>query len=172
MTTPSAAPSPARGLYFEEFQTGSTFHSRGRTITEADIVNFAGLTGDYNPLHTDAEYAKSSIFGERIAHGMLGLSYTIGLAYQLGFLEGTIIAFTEVNWKFRAPIKIGDTIHVEMTVGELKDAPKMGGGLVTTQLKLVNQAGVTTQKGETTFLMRHRPATAEPTLPSEPASGS
>ena len=159
--TNQPTPAAARGLYFEEFILGASFTSRGRTITEADIVAFAGLTGDYNPLHTDAEYAKKTIFGERIAHGMLGLSYTIGMAYQLGFLEGTIIAFTEVNWKFRAPIKIGDTIHVEMIVAEVKDAPKMGGGLVTTNLKLVNQNGVVTQKGETIFLMRHRPAETE-----------
>src|SRR5579859_2099402 len=150
------------GLYFEEFQQDATFATRGRTITEADIVNFAGLTGDYNPMHTDAEYAKKTMFGERIAHGMLGLSFVVGLTYQLGFLEGTIIAFLEINqWKFRAPIKIGDTIHVESTVTELKDAPRLGGGLVTTSLKLINQRGEVTQKGEMTFLLAKRPVEAE-----------
>jgi len=168
MTNQPPVTSTARGLYFEEFITGASYISRGRTITEADIVTFAGLTGDYNPLHTDAEYAKTSIFGERIAHGMLGLSYTIGMAYQLGFLERTIIAFTEVNWKFRAPIKIGDTVHVEMIVGEVKDAPKMGGGLVTTHLKLVNQHGTVTQKGETIFLVLHRPADVSAAPTNEP----
>jgi acyl dehydratase len=166
MTNQVPATSTARGLYFEEFQTGATFSTRGRTITETDIVSFAGLTGDYNPMHTDAEYARSTMFGERIAHGMLGLSYTVGMVYQLGFLEKTILAFTEVNWKFRAPIKIGDTIHIEIAIGELKDAPKMGGGLVTSSLKAVNQNGVTTQRGEMTFLMMHRPAEAAPV--SEP----
>ncbi len=162
------------GLYFEEFEQGAVIHSRGRTITEADLVNFAGLTGDYNPMHTDAEYAKSTIFGERIAHGALGFSYAIGLTYQLGFLEGTIIAFIETSWKFRAPIKIGDTVHVEATITELKDAPKMGGGLVTTSMKLINQRGETTQKGDMIFLMKHRPsnATHEVSLESETQAGA
>ncbi len=146
------------GLYFEEFHAGATFRTRGRTITEADIVNFAGVTGDYNPLHIDAEYAKSTMFGERIAHGALGFSIAIGQAFQLGFLVGTIIAFLETNWKFRAPIKIGDTVHVEATVSSVRDAPKMGGGLVVTSMKLINQRGEVTQKGDMTFLMMHRPA--------------
>ena len=149
------------GLYFEEFQQGASFATRGRTVTETDIVNFAGVTGDYNPMHTDAEYAKKTMFGERIAHGMLGLSFVVGMTYQLGFLEGTILAFLEINqWKFRAPIKIGDTIHVEATVSELKDAPRLGGGLVITSLKLVNQRGEVTQKGEMTFLMAKQPVSA------------
>ncbi len=150
-----------RGLYFEEFSEGVVFNTRGRTITEADIVNFAGVTGDYNPLHMDAEYAKNTLFGERIAHGALGFSVAIGLAFQLGFLVGTIIAFTDVEWKFRAPIKIGDTVHVESVVSKLRDAPKMGGGLVTTSMKLINQRGETTQKGDMTFLMMHRPTETE-----------
>lgn len=170
-----------RGLYFEEFKEGETIKSRGRTITEADLVSFAGLTGDYNPMHTDAEYAKSTIFGERIAHGALGFSYAIGLTYQLGFLEGTIIAFIETTWKFRAPIKIGDTVHVEATISSVKDAPKMGGGLVATSMKLVNQRGETTQKGDMTFLVAHRPVQAaaeasteakDATLESETQAGA
>jgi acyl dehydratase len=146
------------GLYFEEFREGATFNTRGRTVTETDIVNFAGVTGDYNPMHIDAEYAKSTMFGERIAHGALGFSIAIGQAFQLGFLVGTIIAFLETNWKFRAPIKIGDTVHVEAVVTSLRDAPKMGGGLVVTSMKLINQRGEITQKGDMTFLMMHRPA--------------
>jgi len=105
-------------------------------------------------------YAKKSLFGERVAHGVLGLSIATGLTYQMGFLEGTVIAFLELNWKFRTPILIGDTVHVEVTVTTLKDAPRMGGGLVTTGLKLLNQSGETTQKGEMTVLVAHRP-TAE-----------
>ena len=146
------------GLYFEEFQLGATFNSRGRTITETDIVNFAGLSGDYNPMHTDAEYASKTMFGERVAHGMLGLSIATGLTYQLGFIEGTVIAFLEVNWKFRAPIKIGDTVHVESTISDLKDAARMGGGLVTSSMKLVNQRGEITQKGDMILLVAKKPA--------------
>jgi len=150
------------GLYFEEFELGKVMVTRGRTITEADLVNFAGLTGDYNPMHTDAEYAKNTQFGQRIAHGMLGLSYMVGLVYQMGFLEGTIIAFLDATCKFRAPILIGDTIHGEMTVSELKDAERMGGGMVTSSFKLIKQDGTVTQKGEMVFLMKKRPIESAP----------
>lgn len=141
------------GLYFEEFAVGQTFTSRGRTITEADIVHFAGISGDYNPLHMDAEYAKNTQFGQRIAHGMLGLSVATGLAYSMGFLDGTVIAFTGLDWKFRAAIYIGDTIKVEAKVAELKEAKRLGGGFVTIDLKVINQRGETTQKGNITVLM-------------------
>ena len=85
----------ARGMYFEEFEIGSEVFSPGRTISEADIVNFAGLSGDYNQLHTDAEFAKGTPFGKRIAHGLLVLSIASGLAARLGFIEGTALAFRE-----------------------------------------------------------------------------
>jgi len=147
-----------QGLYYEEFEQGVTMTTRGRTVTEADLVNFAGLTGDYNPMHTDAEFAKSTMFGQRIAHGMLGLSYLVGLVYQLGFLEGTIIAFIDVTCKFRAPIMIGETIHGEVTIGEKKDAERMGGGMIIATFKIVKQDGTVSQKGEMTFLMKKRPA--------------
>ena len=101
-----------RGLYFEEFNVGDTVTSAGRTITEADIVSFAALSGDWNAIHVDAEFARSQMFGERIAHGLLGLSIASGLAVRLGFIEDTVIAFMGLDWKFRAPIKIGDTIHM------------------------------------------------------------
>ena len=100
-----------RGLYFEEFNVGDTVTSAGRTITEGDIVNFAALSGDWNAIHVDAEYAKNGMFGERIAHGLLGLSIASGLAVQLGFIENTVLAFRGVNWTFSGPIKIGDTIR-------------------------------------------------------------
>jgi acyl dehydratase len=101
----------AEGIFFEDLQLGQEFTSPGRTVTEADIVIFAGLSGDYNVLHTDAEHMKASIFGERIAHGLLGLSIQHGLAARgepaaaHGLLSG-------LKWKFKGPIKIGDTVHV------------------------------------------------------------
>ena len=97
---------PVAGLYFEEFSVGDSITSQGRTVTEADIVNFAMLSGDWNPLHTDAEIAKSTVFGERIAHGMLVLSMATGLADRMGFINGTAIlidgglsAFYETDWQ-------------------------------------------------------------------------
>ena len=80
--------------------------TQGRTVTETDIVQFAGLSGDFNPMHTDATYAAKTQFGERVAHGLLGLAIASGLSYQLGFLDGTVLAFTGLEGKFRAPIVI------------------------------------------------------------------
>lgn len=149
------------GLYYEDYEIGMKMVTRGRTITEADIVNFAALTGDYNPMHTDAEYMKQSIFGKRIAHGMLSLSYAVGQAYQLGFMEGRIIAFRGLEMKFSAPVFIGDTMHVELVVAEKKDALRMGGGLVTIEVKIINQEGKTVQSGSWIVLVVSRAAEAK-----------
>ena len=147
-----------RGLYFEEFNVGDTVTSAARTITEADIVGFAALSGDWNAIHVDAEFAKSSMFGERIAHGLLGLSIASGLAVRLGFIEDTVIAFMGLDWKFRAPIKIGDTIHMQAQIAEKKPMPRLGGGLVTLNVEVLNQRGETTQKGTWSMLMKLKPA--------------
>ena len=106
------------GLYFEEFSVGQKIISVARTMTESDILTFAGLTGDYNQIHTDAEYAKGTPFGQRIAHGLLGLSIAVGLLMRTGVLEGTVMAFREIiEWKFIKPVFIGDSLHVEMESG-------------------------------------------------------
>ena len=149
-------------LYFEDLQVGMTMTTKGRTITESDIVNFAGLSGDFNPLHTDAEYAAKTEFGQRIAHGALGLSIATGLANQLGFMEGTVIAFTALDWKYRAPIFIGDTIHVEITVNQSKAMPASGGGFVIFGVKVVKQDDTVTQEGKWTLVVRSRPEAADP----------
>jgi acyl dehydratase len=145
-----------RGLYFEELEIGKELASQARTITEADLVSFAGLTGDTNPMHTDAEYAKTTQFGERVAHGMLGLAYAIGLAWQLGFMNGTVIAFTGLEWKFKGPIKIGDTIHVVAKVKQTKEMRAAGGGLVVLDARVLNQRGETVQQGEWTVLVKSK----------------
>lgn len=149
------------GLYYEEYEIGQTMVTRGRTVTEADLVQFAGLTGDYNPMHTDAEFMKQSIFGQRVAHGMLTLSYAVGQAYQLGFMEGTILAFRGLEMKFSLPVFIGDTLHVELIVREKKDALRMGGGLITLDVKIVNQDGKNVQSGSWTVLAKSRAAEAK-----------
>ncbi len=146
-----------RGLYFEEFIVGDTVTSAARTITEADIVGFAALSGDWNAIHVDAEFAKSQMFGERIAHGLLGLSIASGLAVRLGFIEDTVIAFMGLDWKFRAPIKIGDTIHMHAQITEKKPMPRLGGGLITLNVEVLNQRGEVTQKGTWSMLMKLKP---------------
>ena len=147
-----------RGKYFEEFEIGTEVISPARTITEADVVMFAGLTGDYNQLHTDEEFAKATPFGRRIAHGLLVLSYSVGLLGRLGFIEGTALAFRELTWKFSQPVFMGDTVHVKARCRELKPMARLGGGLVIFDLSVVNQEGKTVQKGEWHVLMASKPS--------------
>ena len=104
----------SKGLFFEEMALGQALRTRGRTITEADVVAFAGLSGDFNPMHTDAVYASETEFGQRVAHGALCLSIATGLSYQLGFIEGTVLAFRSLSWKFSRPVFIGDTILISV----------------------------------------------------------
>ncbi len=147
-----------QGLYFEDFTEGLKVVSPARTITETDIVNFAGMTGDWTNLHTDAEFAKSNMFGQRIAHGLLILSIASGLAIRLGFMEGTVLAFLGVDeWKFKAPVFIGDTIHVEAEVVSLRELRRLGGGTVTLGVSVLNQKSETVQYGKWTVLVKSRP---------------
>ena len=142
-----------RGEYFEEVQVGQGRLSRARTITEADIVQFGALTGDFVPLHFDAEFAGEAMFGQRIAHGMLVASYAIGMLTQLGHLERTVLAFRALELKFSAPVFIGDTIRVEMRVTEKKPARRMGGGWVTSEIRVRKQDGTLVQSGVMTVLI-------------------
>jgi len=152
--------STTRGRYFEEFTVGERFVTLRRTITEADIVSFAALTGDYNPLHIDAEFGKETQFGERIAHGMLGASYSVGLIAGLGLTEGTVIAIVHMKWDFTAPIRIGDTIHVEQTVKSVRKTRKRDRGMITFNVNVINQRGEVVQKGERSLLVTRKPGPA------------
>ena len=137
---------------------GQQITSPGRTITEADVVTFAGLSGDTNSIHTDAEYAKNSAFGQRVAHGLLGVSIVSGLAVRTGIMEGTVIAFREIkNWKFSLPVFIGDTIHVIMEVKEKKAMPRLGGGSILLSLDVRNQDDQTVMKGIWNVLIQSQP---------------
>lgn len=154
----SPLPTSPRGMYFEEFDPGQKIISAGRTVTESDIVTFAGLSGDYTQIHTDAEFSKNTPFGQRVAHGLLGMAIASGLAAQTGVLEGTVLAFREIiEWKFVKPIFIGDTIHVEMEVRETKAMPRIGGGAVALVLQLKNQHADVLMKGTWSVLMASKP---------------
>jgi 3-hydroxybutyryl-CoA dehydratase len=147
-----------RGLYFEEFAVGKTIVSAGRTITETDVVGFAGLSGDYNQIHTDAEFSKKSLAGQRIAHGMLVLSIALGLSMRTGVLEGTVIVFREIaKWKFIKSVYFGDTIHVILKVIETKALPRISGGLVNIEAEVINQTEDTVMKGIWSVLVSSKP---------------
>lgn len=146
------------GLYFEEFSVGQTVKTVGRTISEDAIFSFAGLTGDYNQIHTDADFASKTQFGQRIAHGLLGLSVATGLIMRTGMLEGTVLAFREiVDWKFVKPFFIGDTVHVILTVAETKELPRIGGGSMIASVEVRNQTDEICQKGTLNLLVLSKP---------------
>lgn len=143
-------------LYFEDFHIGQEFVTKARTVTEADVVNFAALSWDTNQLHTDAEFARKGAFGERIAHGMLGIVIHSGLSQMLGIMEGTILAFLGMTWRFHLPIRIGDTVHVVQRVKEMRESSKKDRGILTFEKELVNQGGEIVQTGTTTVLLAKR----------------
>ena len=144
------------GLYFEEFEVGDSIESAGRTVTEADIVQFAMLSGDWNQIHTDAEYAKEQMMGERIAHGLLVLSIASGLAVRLGFMEETVVAFMGLEWEFRKAVKIGDTVRVRATVAEKKEMRRLGGGYVWFKLDILNQDDQRVHRGKWKVLVKSK----------------
>jgi len=147
-----------RGLYFEDFEVGQVFYSTGRTITESDIVAFAGLSGDYNQIHTDAQFAAETPFKQRVAHGLLITSIASGLVMQSGLIEGTTLAFREINnWKFAKPTFIGDSVNVEVEVKDKKALPRLGGGAVEIALAVKNQDDEVVMKGLWTVLIVSRP---------------
>ncbi len=132
-------------LYFENLAVGDSWKSFGRTVTEADVVNFAGMTGDYDPLHVDHEYARQTPFGKPIAHGLLGLAWVAGLSSRSPCVK--TVAFMKVeSWEFLKPIYVGDTLHAETEVTS-KRANGRRTGYVTWSRRLVNQSGDIVQAG-------------------------
>jgi len=138
-----------RGIYWEDIEEGSEVVSPARTMTETDIVNFCGLSGDFNVIHTDAELAKQTPFGGRIAHGLLGLSMASGLVARLPQAEqSNLVAFLGLSWDFRNAIMIGDTIRVEQRVSGKRRISKPGLGIITYDVKVKNQRDEVCQEGE------------------------
>jgi acyl dehydratase len=145
-----------RGTFFSEFEVGQTFESLSRTVTETDVVMFAGLSGDYNPLHTDQTFAEKTPFGQRIAHGMLSASISTGLAQNLGVFEGTTLALMEQTFRYKAPVFFGDTIRMRLTVDSLKPSSKGGKGVVVFTSDVLKQDGTVVVEGTWTVLFRDK----------------
>jgi acyl dehydratase len=154
MSDPKYTP---RGLYFEEIEIGKSLVTTGRTITEGDIVTFAGLSGDFNQLHVDAVYSEAGEFGQRVAHGLLVVAITTGLIVQTGLMEGTVHAFRELEWKFSRPVFIGDTIHAELAITDTKPLPRLGGGSATARVTVYNQHNQVVHRGTMVLLVRGKP---------------
>jgi acyl dehydratase len=142
------------GRVFDEFEIGQRFVTPGRTITEADIGAFAGLTGDYNPVHTDETFAAASDFGSRIAHGPMGIGIAFGLASRLDLIDGTVVALLGLNWDFKAPMRPGDTIRALIGVTGKRPVTNPSLGLVELAIELVSQRDEILQSGSARLLLR------------------
>jgi len=150
-------PSTGRGLYWEDFEVGQTLVTPKRTITSTDIVNFACLSGDFNEVHTNWEYAKTTPFGEPIAHGPLVYAIMGGLQYASGVNDGTLLALLQVDkWRMLGPVKHGDTLHMESTVIEKKESSKPDRGVVKFRRRFMKHDGTAVQEMEATLLYRRR----------------
>ncbi len=147
------------GLYWEEWEINAEFESSARTVTEADIVMFAGLSGDYNPLHIDEEFCKKTQFGTRIAHGPLVYAIAAGLLFQLHLYDDTLIAFLGFDsLKFTKPVKAGDTIHARIKVLEKRETSNAERGVMKRQLQVLNQRGEVVQDAIQAFLLKRKPS--------------
>lgn len=147
----------ANHLYFDDLAVGQEWQSPGRTVTQADIVNFAGVSGDFNPIHMDHEYAKNTVYHQAIAHGLLVFSMGSGLGLNSPPLR--TLAFTTIKeWHFRAPVFVGDTIHGCAKVLEIEPRARGRRGIVTWQKQLFNQAGKVVQEGVLVVMIEGRAA--------------
>jgi acyl dehydratase len=141
-------------LYFDDFEIGDTWESSGRTVTETDVVMFAGLTGDYNPLHVDHEYVKETPFKKPIAHGLLGVSLVAGLGNHAPLVK-TVAFVSILEWQFLKPTFIGDTVHIQ-TEAIAKEDKGRRRGLVHWRRQLVSHSGETMQSGVFVSLVEKR----------------
>lgn len=155
--------SPVLGYSYHDLHVGLSFRSPGRTITDADLVGFAGLTGDFSELHTSDVYARASQYGRRVAHGLLGLAYAHGLMWaRTGELRPTVIAFLGMSdWRFVGPIFVGDTIFVNYRIIEIRDsASRPGQAIVTFDVQVVDQDERVVQQGRKAILVSKTPLAA------------
>jgi acyl dehydratase len=144
-------------LYFEDVEVGFRFETPSRTVTETDLVNFAGVSGDFNPLHTDERFAANTIYGGRIAHGALVLALATGLRQRAGLFDGTLMGLLEIRtWRFRAPVRIGDTIRVVNEILELRETSKPDRGVMLQRVEVSNQDSEVVAAGEFVMLLRRR----------------
>jgi 3-hydroxybutyryl-CoA dehydratase len=155
----------AQHLYFDDISVGQEWESLGRTVTEADIVNFAGLSGDFNPIHIDHEFARSTPFRRPIAHGLLVFSIATGLGLYSPPMR-TLAILNVKDWQFKAPIFAGDTIRVRCSILDKEARSRGRRGLVTWARRILNQEGKVVQEGVTVTLVEGRATQRDETAPA------
>jgi len=140
--------------YLEDFAVDQLFESSGRTITEADLTFFSMISGDWNPIHCDVEFARKTRYGERVVHGALGIAVSTGMLHELGIFEKSVIAMLGFrNWNFLAPLLVGDTIHLELRITAVEPGKSGRSGKLGRLFRLINQHGVVVQEGESDVLV-------------------
>lgn len=145
-----------QGLYYEELEPGRRFRSGSREVTQADVAAFAAVSGDENPLHLDEAYARASVFGGRVAHGVLGLAVATGLINRTGLTRDTLVAFLGLSWDFVTPLFPGTEVAVDLEVASRRETSRPERGLVVLSAALVDVAGGVLQRGELRLLVRRR----------------
>lgn len=149
-------------LYYDDLESGQVFTTPARTVTETDLVNFAMLTGDWNQIHTDKEFAKETMYGKPVVHGLFGLVMMTGLLDRSGLFSGSAMAMLGVEgWKFHAPVFVGDTLHATVEIISKRLTSRGDRGVVDRRFTLVNQEGVTVQSGHLGLMIRLAPQPAE-----------
>jgi acyl dehydratase len=144
--------------WFEDFEVGDEFVTAGRTITHFEIGQFAGLSGDFNPIHTDDAFAEASPFGRRVAHGLLGLAVMTGLSNRLGIFENATIALLGIkDWTFLGPVFAGDTVHAVVRITDTRLTSDGKRGVLTREYTLYKQDGTAVQRGVLPLLVKCRP---------------
>ncbi len=147
------------GLFYEDFEVGQKIETGGITVTEAHVVAFAGLSGDFNPLHTDETAAAATPFGTRIAHGQLGMILAAGLINQTGVHTGTTLALLGYReWTFLKPILFGDTIRVRVTIENKRETKKSDRGILMRKIEILNQRDEVVQQGFADLMVKRKPA--------------
>ncbi len=149
----------SHSYYFEDFEVGQVFESTARTVTETDLTMFSMLSGDWNPIHADAEFAAQTRYGQRVVHGALGIAMATGMMHQLGIFEHTVVAMMSLgNWRFVAPMLVGQTLHLRLGILETEAGTSRRVGRINRSLQLLDQHGALVQDGVSDVLVLKRGA--------------
>jgi acyl dehydratase len=141
-------------MFFEDFEAGQVFETAGRTITETDLTMFSMMTGDWNPIHADAEFAKTTRFGERLVHGVYGIGLAIGMMHGLGIFEKSAVALLGItDWRFKKPIVIGNTLRLRLSIVDTEIGRSGRTGRVGRLFELLNEKGEVVQAGRSDVLV-------------------
>jgi acyl dehydratase len=144
-------------MYFEDFSPGQVFETGGRTIAETDLTMFSMLTGDWNAIHSDADFARTTRYGERLVHGSFGIGLAIGLMHGLGIFEGSAVAMLGISdWSFEKPILIGTTLHLRLEVIDSERGRTGKTGRIGRDFQLIDGAGEVVQRGRSDVLVLTR----------------